>query len=222
MRPAATGPSTPATATTAASSSRPAPGRSNGGTAVRAAAAPGDPRAADRHRDQGARPLRRHVPRVAGLPRQARPAVNPRLTKGASSTSGGLKAPFVDRAGVGAIGPHDRPECENAPVSLLGPAEVRRLAEELGIRPTKKLGQNFVHDPNTVRKIVAAAELTADDVVLEVGPGLGSLTLALLPARQAGRGGGDRPAAGSPAASDGRARWIRRTRPSSTWSSRTP
>ena len=67
-------------------------------------------------------------------------------------------------------------------MSLLGPAEVRRLAEELGIRPTKKLGQNFVHDPNTVRKIVAAAGLTDDDVVLEVGPGLGSLTLALLPA----------------------------------------
>jgi len=66
-------------------------------------------------------------------------------------------------------------------VSLLGPAEVRRLAEELGIRPTKKLGQNFVHDPNTVRKIVAAAGLAEDDIVLEVGPGLGSLTLALLP-----------------------------------------
>ncbi|MDX8034764.1 16S rRNA (adenine(1518)-N(6)/adenine(1519)-N(6))-dimethyltransferase RsmA [Lentzea sp. BCCO 10_0856] len=65
---------------------------------------------------------------------------------------------------------------------MLGPVEVRRLAEELGIRPTKKLGQNFVHDPNTVRKIVAAADLTEDDVVLEVGPGLGSLTLALLPA----------------------------------------
>lgn len=69
-----------------------------------------------------------------------------------------------------------------ADVSLLGPAEVRRLAEELDIRPTKKLGQNFVHDPNTVRKIVTAAGLTTDDVVLEVGPGLGSLTLALLPA----------------------------------------
>ncbi|WP_218159517.1 16S rRNA (adenine(1518)-N(6)/adenine(1519)-N(6))-dimethyltransferase RsmA [Lentzea albida] len=64
---------------------------------------------------------------------------------------------------------------------MLGPAEVRRLAAELDIRPTKKLGQNFVHDPNTVRKIVTAAELTEDDVVLEVGPGLGSLTLALLP-----------------------------------------
>ncbi len=59
---------------------------------------------------------------------------------------------------------------------------MRRLAAELGVRPTKKLGQNFVHDPNTVRRIVAAAKLTPNDVVLEVGPGLGSLTLALLPA----------------------------------------
>jgi 16S rRNA (adenine1518-N6/adenine1519-N6)-dimethyltransferase len=66
------------------------------------------------------------------------------------------------------------------PPALLGPAEVRRLAEGLGLRPTKRLGQNFVHDANTVRRIVAAADLTQDDVVLEVGPGLGSLTLALL------------------------------------------
>ncbi|RZS40816.1 dimethyladenosine transferase [Herbihabitans rhizosphaerae] len=65
-------------------------------------------------------------------------------------------------------------------VSLLGPAEVRSLAGELGVRPTKKLGQNFVHDANTVRRIAATAALDADDVVLEVGPGLGSLTLALL------------------------------------------
>jgi 16S rRNA (adenine1518-N6/adenine1519-N6)-dimethyltransferase len=64
---------------------------------------------------------------------------------------------------------------------LLGPAEVRALAAELGLRPTKRLGQNFVHDPNTVRRIVRAAELAPDDVVVEVGPGLGSLTLALLP-----------------------------------------
>jgi 16S rRNA (adenine1518-N6/adenine1519-N6)-dimethyltransferase len=63
---------------------------------------------------------------------------------------------------------------------LLGPAEVRKLAEKVGVRPAKRLGQNFVHDANTVRRIVAAAELTPDDVVLEVGPGLGSLTLALL------------------------------------------
>ncbi|MHA6780254.1 16S rRNA (adenine(1518)-N(6)/adenine(1519)-N(6))-dimethyltransferase RsmA [Pseudonocardia saturnea] len=65
---------------------------------------------------------------------------------------------------------------------LLGPAEVRALAAELDLRPTKRLGQNFVHDPNTVRRIVRAAELTPVDVVVEVGPGLGSLTLALLPA----------------------------------------
>jgi 16S rRNA (adenine1518-N6/adenine1519-N6)-dimethyltransferase len=64
---------------------------------------------------------------------------------------------------------------------LLGGGDVRALATELGIRPTKRLGQNFVTDPNTVRRIVRAARLTDEDIVLEVGPGLGSLTLALLP-----------------------------------------
>ncbi|ADU06528.1 dimethyladenosine transferase [Micromonospora sp. L5] len=64
---------------------------------------------------------------------------------------------------------------------LLGPAEIRELAARIGVTPTKKLGQNFVHDPNTVRRIVTTAGLTPDDVALEVGPGLGSLTLALLP-----------------------------------------
>mgnify|MGYP001940671963 CR=1 FL=1 len=63
---------------------------------------------------------------------------------------------------------------------LLGPVEIRELASELGVTPTKKLGQNFVHDPNTVRRIVAAAELSPSDVVVEVGPGLGSLTLGLI------------------------------------------
>ncbi|RJK98378.1 16S rRNA (adenine(1518)-N(6)/adenine(1519)-N(6))-dimethyltransferase RsmA [Vallicoccus soli] len=66
--------------------------------------------------------------------------------------------------------------------ALLGPAEVRALAERLGTRPTKQLGQNFVHDANTVRRIVRAAGVGPGDVVLEVGPGLGSLTLALLEA----------------------------------------
>jgi 16S rRNA (adenine1518-N6/adenine1519-N6)-dimethyltransferase len=66
-------------------------------------------------------------------------------------------------------------------VTLLGPADVRELAGRLGVRPTKTLGQNFVHDPNTVRRIVKAAGLDPDDVVVEVGPGLGSLTLGLLP-----------------------------------------
>jgi 16S rRNA (adenine1518-N6/adenine1519-N6)-dimethyltransferase len=64
--------------------------------------------------------------------------------------------------------------------ALLGPAEIRELAARLGVTPTKKLGQNFVHDPNTVRRIVAAADLRPDDVVVEVGPGLGSLSLGLV------------------------------------------
>ncbi|AUI61705.1 16S rRNA (adenine(1518)-N(6)/adenine(1519)-N(6))-dimethyltransferase RsmA [Amycolatopsis sp. BJA-103] len=63
---------------------------------------------------------------------------------------------------------------------LLGPAEIRALAAELDVRPTKKLGQNFVHDPNTVRRIVDLSGVGEGDVVLEVGPGLGSLTLGLL------------------------------------------
>jgi len=66
-------------------------------------------------------------------------------------------------------------------VSLLGPTEVRELVGRLGIRPTKTLGQNFVNDPNTVRRIVRAAGLDPAETVVEVGPGLGSLTLALLP-----------------------------------------
>jgi 16S rRNA (adenine1518-N6/adenine1519-N6)-dimethyltransferase len=69
----------------------------------------------------------------------------------------------------------------DAAPALLGPAEVRALADRLGVRPTKTLGQNFVIDPNTVRRIVRTAEVGPDDHVVEVGPGLGSLTLALLP-----------------------------------------
>ena len=65
-------------------------------------------------------------------------------------------------------------------VRLLGPAEVRALAAGLQLRPTKQRGQNFVIDPNTVRRIVRVAEVGPRDVVVEVGPGLGSLTLGLL------------------------------------------
>jgi 16S rRNA (adenine1518-N6/adenine1519-N6)-dimethyltransferase len=63
---------------------------------------------------------------------------------------------------------------------LLGPADVRALAGRLGVRPTKTLGQNFVIDPNTVRRIVRRSGIGSEDVVVEVGPGLGSLTLGLL------------------------------------------
>ncbi|MGJ3507962.1 16S rRNA (adenine(1518)-N(6)/adenine(1519)-N(6))-dimethyltransferase RsmA [Enemella sp. A6] len=65
---------------------------------------------------------------------------------------------------------------------LLDPSTVRRLAAELDLRPTKQRGQNFVTDANTVRRLVGLAALTPQDVVLEIGPGLGSLTLGLLEA----------------------------------------
>ncbi|MCP9208531.1 16S rRNA (adenine(1518)-N(6)/adenine(1519)-N(6))-dimethyltransferase RsmA [Streptomyces cucumeris] len=68
------------------------------------------------------------------------------------------------------------------PDVLLGPADVRALAARLGVRPTKQRGQNFVIDANTVRRIVRTAGVRPDDVVVEIGPGLGSLTLALLEA----------------------------------------
>lgn len=68
----------------------------------------------------------------------------------------------------------------DAGVRLLGAADVRALAARIGVRPTKQRGQNFVIDANTVRRIVRESGVTADDIVLEVGPGLGSLTLALL------------------------------------------
>ena len=80
-----------------------------------------------------------------------------------------------------------RPRNQHAPTppgsraaGLLGPSEVRRLSRALGIRPTKTLGQNFVHDAGTVRRIVRSSGVLPDDTVLEIGPGLGSLTLALL------------------------------------------
>lgn len=67
-------------------------------------------------------------------------------------------------------------------MTLLGAAEIRALAADLDVTPTKKLGQNFVVDANTVRKIVTVAEVSPGDRVVEVGPGLGSLTLAILEA----------------------------------------
>lgn len=65
-------------------------------------------------------------------------------------------------------------------VELLGGADIRELAARLDVVPTKKLGQNFVTDPNTIRRIVAAAKLNGTETVVEIGPGLGSLTLGLL------------------------------------------
>lgn len=79
-----------------------------------------------------------------------------------------------------AVGPLEAVDPPALP-GLLGAARVRDLAAGLGVRPTKQWGQNFVVDANTVRRIVRLAQVGPDDVVLEVGPGLGSLTLALLP-----------------------------------------
>jgi 16S rRNA (adenine1518-N6/adenine1519-N6)-dimethyltransferase len=69
-----------------------------------------------------------------------------------------------------------------APAALLGPTDIRELAARLGIQPSKRLGQNFVVDAGTVSRITALARLDSGDVVLEVGPGFGSLTLPLLAA----------------------------------------
>jgi len=70
-------------------------------------------------------------------------------------------------------------------MSLLGAAEIRELAEALDLKPSKSLGQNFVHDGNVCRRIVRTAGLTSTDIALEIGPGLGSLTLAMLEQAQA-------------------------------------
>ena len=69
-------------------------------------------------------------------------------------------------------------------MTLLGAAEIREIAAELDLHPAKSLGQNFVIDGNTCRKIVRLAEVTASDHVIEIGPGIGSLTIALLEVAQ--------------------------------------
>jgi 16S rRNA (adenine1518-N6/adenine1519-N6)-dimethyltransferase len=86
----------------------------------------------------------------------------------------GVRTQPVQLEDDGAAGPGQVP--------LLGPAQVRTLAARLGVHPTKQLGQNFVIDPNTIRRIVRTAGLRPHDTVVEIGPGLGSLTLGLLEA----------------------------------------
>ena len=88
---------------------------------------------------------------------------------------------MVSSAGPGGQ-PPGAPRDSRPASPTLAPGEIRDLARKLGVRPSKRLGQNFVTDAGTVRRIVSLAALEADDVVLEVGPGFGSLTLGLLPA----------------------------------------
>ena len=69
---------------------------------------------------------------------------------------------------------------KNLPVNLLTASVINQLCRQLDIHPTKQLGQNFVTEPSAIRKIVREAGIKSGDQVLEVGPGLGSLTLGLL------------------------------------------
>ncbi|HLK44029.1 MAG TPA: 16S rRNA (adenine(1518)-N(6)/adenine(1519)-N(6))-dimethyltransferase RsmA [Thermoleophilia bacterium] len=91
-------------------------------------------------------------------------------------------APSAGPVAAASAAPATAPATASTPElpGLLGPAEVRALAARLGVRPTKQLGQNFVIDPNTIRRIVRAAGVLPSDTVVEIGPGLGSLTLGLL------------------------------------------
>jgi 16S rRNA (adenine1518-N6/adenine1519-N6)-dimethyltransferase len=81
---------------------------------------------------------------------------------------------------VGCVASVQRKSWCELTIRLLGRTEIRRLAKELEFRPRKSLGQNFVHDANTVRRVVSTSGVGRSDLVVEVGPGLGSLTLALL------------------------------------------
>ena len=91
-----------------------------------------------------------------------------RLLRSLGPVKVGVRGPCV-------AGEWGRPDYQTA-----GRTEIRHLAKELDFRPRKSFGQNFVHDANTVRRVVSASGINRHDHVLEVGPGLGSLTLALL------------------------------------------
>lgn len=95
-------------------------------------------------------------------------------------TSSGLRRTRPASHGTLTPQPDAQGERDATPAGYLGPAEIRDLAGRLELRPTKQWGQNFVVDANTVRRIVRLAGVGRDDAVVEIGPGLGSLTLALL------------------------------------------
>src|SRR3954467_1308413 len=105
---------------------------------------------------------------------------------GPARRSRGSERSAAERPGSASAGPgRRRSSLGSGPVGevrLLGAADVRALAVRFDVAPTKKLGQNFVHDANTVRRIVRLPDGAAGETVLEIGPGLGSLTLGLLEA----------------------------------------
>ena len=106
-----------------------------------------------------------------------------RRPPGSASSGRGRVAPAggAERTGGPGYG-RERGSGSLSQAELLGPTEIRALAARLGLQPSKRLGQNFVVDAGTVSRITAMAGLHPDDVVLEVGPGFGSLTLPLLAA----------------------------------------
>ena len=128
-----------------------------------------------------ARPLSAGAPRLTGGPRLTgclAPASSVPCTR--LATVSRSSTPRNQRDARRRLDPTLPEGAVPSETGLLGPLEVKAISEALGIRPTKVLGQNFVHDAGTVRKIVAAGGVEEGDEVVEVGPGLGSLTLALL------------------------------------------
>ena len=117
--------------------------------------------------------------RPAARPRSPSPRSSRRAPAGASGRAARPSSACAERR---AHPDRLRPGPADPRVGLLSASAVRRLATRLDLRPTKQRGQNFVTDGNTVRRIVSVAGVRSDDVVLEIGPGLGSLTLGLLEA----------------------------------------
>ena len=153
----------------------------------------------DQHRQ---RVLRWRAVRPGHLGAQRRPAVcaarRPRDPGRADRRRrGDARAP-----GLGRVASVQRKSGCTLTIRLLGRTEIRRLAKELEFRPRKSLGQNFVHDANTVRRVVSTSGVSRSDHVLEVGPGLGSLTLALLDRGATVTRRRNRPGAGRSAAAD--------------------
>src|SRR6185312_16107854 len=139
-------------ATTAACSSTRAPGRPTAATPTPRCPTRPAPRSRWRWRTRSSTTAAATAPGPPAPASSACPASPP------ATVRGGGAGRSRGRGHAGPVSEHES--------RLLGPAEVRALAGELGVRPTKRLGQNFVHDPNTVRRIVRAAELGPDDVVV--------------------------------------------------------
>ena len=133
---------------------------------------------------------------MGGPPRSKPPSTSRRCPPSAHPVVRGADHVKGRARGVDGAAATCRGYSEHMPVTLLGASEIRALAAELDVTPTKKLGQNFVVDANTVRRIVQVARVQPGESVVEVGPGLGSLTLAILEAGRVRHRRRDRPPTG--------------------------